>query len=264
LTKEWQMTKLLAMLLLSCGLALGQEQQPQDQPQLKSRTELPKTPEEPVNKQLWIVPAGAKVPVRLRQAISTKHAQPGDTVYGQTAFPVLADQNVAIPDGTYVQGVIDSVRRAGHVKGTAELQFHITTLIYPNGYTLDMAAAVDQVPGDSSSHMKEPGVVQHDSEKGADAERIARGAAEGAGIGGMAGAVSGSLKGVGIGGLAGIAAGALVGVLARGSDVRFETGTVVDVVLNHAIGIDQERVLRGATLPASSSPQTTTPPATSP
>jgi hypothetical protein len=42
----------------------------------------------------------------------------------------------------------------------------------------------------------------------------------------------------------------MIAVMARGSDVRFEPGTVVDVVLNRAIGIDPQKVMRPSGLPA--------------
>lgn len=227
-------------------------QAPTDRPQLKSRTEVPQ-PEstEPNHAPVLVVPAGTKIPVQLRQGISTKNAQPGDAIYGQTNFPIVVNNQVAIPGGTYVQGVVDNVKRAGRIKGKAELGFHITSLVFPSGYTLSMAAAIDQVPGSETSQMKEPGTVQHDAEKGKDLERIGRNAAEAGAIGSMAGAAaSPSFRGYGVGGLTGVAAGTLIGILARGSDVHFEPGTVVDVVLNHAIGIDPEKAFRLAGTPA--------------
>ncbi len=247
----------ISVVLLAAASALAQ-QQATEVPQLKSRTDLPATSpaaapataSEPAPKQPWIVPAGSKIPVQLKQAISTKNAHPGDPIYGQTTFPVIVNGQIMIPGGTFVQGVVDSVKRAGRIKGTAELQFHLTNLLYPNGYILDMAAAVEQVPGDESSHMKEPGTLKHDSEKGKDLERVGRNAAEGAAIGGTAGAVSGTTRGFGIGGLSGIAAGTLIGILARGSDLRFEAGTVVDVALNHAVALDPERIVRPSSIPA--------------
>lgn len=243
----------MAVVVLAAVSALAQ-QPAGDIPQLTSRTDVPPAATAPVPEQAakgpWIVPAGSKIPIQLKQAISTKNAHPGDPVYGQTTFPVMVNGQVMIPGGTFVQGVVDSVKRAGRIKGTAELQFHLTSLLYPNGYVLDMAAAVDQVPGDESSHMKEPGTLTHDSEKGKDVERIGRGAAQGAAIGGVAGAVSGNTRGVGIGGLSGIAAGSLIAILARGSDLRFEAGTVVDVSLNHAIALDPERIMRPSAIPA--------------
>jgi type IV secretion system protein VirB10 len=172
------MRKVLAFFVLAAATALVQQspaQLPNSQPELKKRTDVPSSPqsqsEEP-HKPMWIVPAGTRVPVQLRQAVSTKNAQPGDPIYGQTTFPVIMNEQVMIPGGTYVQGVVDKVKRAGRIKGTAELQFHLTTLVYPNGYTLNVAAAIDQVPGDENSRIKEPGTVKHDSEKGKDLERV--------------------------------------------------------------------------------------------
>lgn len=188
---------------------------------------------------MWIVPAGTKIPIQLRQPISTKTAKPGDTVYAQTSFPVASGGNMVIPAGTWVQGTVDSVKRAGRLKGTAELQFHLTTLIYNSGYTLDIGAAIDHVPGGDDVRMKEPGVVKHDAEKGKDLGRVGEGAARGGQIGSLAGvAARRSIGGLAAGGLTGVAAGTLIALLARGSDVRFETGAPVEIVLGHAMAID--------------------------
>jgi hypothetical protein len=217
--------------------------------QLKTRTELPATeprPEQPDQKQ-WIVPAGTRIPIQLRQPISTKGAQPSDPIYAQTSFPVVINGAMVIPAGTWVQGVVDSVKRGGRIKGTAELQFHLTSLIYANGYTVDIAAAIDRVPGDANSHMKEPGTIAHDSEKGKDLERVGDAASKGGQIGALAGAAaSPSIRGFGVGGLSGIAAGTLIALLARGTDVRFDTGTAVEISLNHAMAIEPDKALSPA------------------
>ncbi len=247
---------LIAAALLAAAPAVCQ--QAPEEPRLKSRTEVVAQPPASAPQQnpngIWIVPAGTKIPIQLRQAVSTKNAQSGDPIYAQTTFPIVIDNIIMIPAGTYVKGVIDSSKRAGRIKGSAELRFHLTTLIFPNGYTLDLAAAIDQVPGNTESRMKEPGTVKHDSEKGADLKRIGEGAATGAQIGGMAGAASGSVRGIGVGGLSGIAAGALIAMLARGSDVRFDIGSGVEVSLNQAIGIEAEKVARAGMMPASTAP----------
>ncbi len=242
------MRSVLALILLaaSCGAQQAPEQAPPPEHRLKTRTEVT-APETPPAKEtagkLWIVPAGTKLPIQLRQPVSTKGAKAGDAIYAQTSFPIVVNGNIVVPAGTWAQGVVDNVKRAGRLKRTAELQFHLTTLIYPNGYTLDIAAAVDQVPGDASTHMKEPGTVTHDSEKGKDLERVGDAAAKGAQIGAIAGtAASPSLRGFGVGGLSGIAAGTLIALLARGSDIRFETGTAIEIALERAMAIDPERV----------------------
>jgi hypothetical protein len=192
-------------------------QPPTEQPKLKQRTELPGNPRSPDQQHerpngLWIVPAGTKIPIQLWQAV-TKNAQSGDPIYAQTTFPIVADDVIMIPAGTYVKGVVDTSKRAGRIKGRAELRFHLTSLIYANGYTLELAAATDQVPGGSDSHMREPGTITRDSEKGADVKRIGEAAATGGQIGGIAGAAGGNVRGFGVGGLSGIAAGTLIALL---------------------------------------------------
>ncbi len=239
------MQKLLSCLsITACIMA----QQPSgDAPQLKTRSETmtPKTPIDP--SVLCVVAAGTKIPIQLRQPVSTKNAQPGDAIYAQTAFPIIVNGLIAIPAGTWVQGVVDNVKRAGRIKGTAELGFHLTTFIYPNGYAVDIAAAIDQVPGDATSSVREPGTIKHDSEKGKDLERIGQGASTGGQIGAITGvAANPTLRSVGVGGLTGIAAGTLIALLARGSDVRFETGTAVEISLSKAMAIDRQLALRPA------------------
>lgn len=233
-------TRLLVAILLA---ASTQAQQPTG---LKSRTDLPQATTPAAHHDpgdLWIVPAGTRIPIQLRQPVSTKSAQQGDPIYAQTAFPIVIQSTMVIPAGTWVQGTVDSVKRAGRIKGVASLQFHLTEFIYANGYTVDIAAAIARVPGDNGSTMKEPGIIQHDPEKGKDLERVGEAASKGGQIGALAGAAaSPSIRGFGVGGLAGVAAGTLIAILARGTDVRFDTGTSVEIALNQAMAIEPEQV----------------------
>lgn len=125
------------VLLLFSLPAICQEvpgQPPAGQPTLRQRTELPgnaRTPDQPQANAggLWIVPAGTKIPIQLRQAVSTKNVQPGDPIYAQTTFPIVVDGVIMISAGTYAKGVLDASKRAGRIKGRAELQFHLTSFI---------------------------------------------------------------------------------------------------------------------------------------
>ncbi|HET7205888.1 MAG TPA: hypothetical protein VFI95_04835, partial [Terriglobales bacterium] len=63
------------------------------------------------------IPAGTRVPVSLRQPISTKTAREGDAVYANTSFPFVLNERVLVPAGTYVQGRISSVKRGGRIHG---------------------------------------------------------------------------------------------------------------------------------------------------
>src|SRR5256712_12785189 len=67
------------------------------------------------------IPAGTKVPLVLKQALSTKNARDGDPVYAQTTFPVVMNDRVAIPAGTYVPGKISNVTPRRKPQGTAAL-----------------------------------------------------------------------------------------------------------------------------------------------
>jgi hypothetical protein len=185
------------------------------------------------------LPAGTKVPLALNSPISTKTARPGDPVYAHTTFPVVLNQHVAIPAGTYVQGIVTSIKRAGRVKGRAEVLMHFTSLVYPNGYTVALPGSVDNVPGAEHQRTKgQEGTIQQDSEKGKDAATVAGTAATGAGIG----AITAGGKGAGIGAGMGGAAGLAIAMLTRGSDVRLETGTSIDMIFQRAIILDEARI----------------------
>jgi len=84
------------------------------------------------------VPAGTKIPLRLTSPLGTKTAQAGDAVHAEAAFPVTAGNTVAIPPGTYVEGVIDEVTPRGRHAGFA---MHFTRMVYSNGYTVALSAA---------------------------------------------------------------------------------------------------------------------------
>jgi type IV secretion system protein VirB10 len=178
------------------------------------------------------VPAGTKVPLTLESPISTKSAHPGDGVYLRTSFPVTVDNTMVIPVGTYVQGVITSVKRPGKVSGRAEILFRFTTLIYPDGYTVSIPGSLNDVPGAENSHVKDKeGTVQADSTKGRDVATIAGPAATGA----LTGAIVDGGRGAGIGGGIGAAIGIGTVLLTRGNDVRIEQGSTVEMVLQRPL-----------------------------
>src|ERR1700730_16056540 len=93
-------------------------------------------------KPMLTIPAGTRIPLSLKQAISTKTAKDGDPVYAETAFPFVLNERVVVPAGTYIQGKIERTQRGGHVKGRAEVLIHFTSMIYPNGYTVMLGGSV--------------------------------------------------------------------------------------------------------------------------
>jgi len=184
--------------------------------------------------------------------ISTKSARPGDGVYLRTTFPVVMNDVIVIPPGTYVQGEITEVERHIRVKGRAQLRFRFTTFIFPNGYTVSMPGAVNNVPGMEQATMKDKeGTVRANGDKGKQAATVGGVAATGAVIG----AASDGLKGAGIGGGMGAVAGLAVAMLTHGPDVRLESGTAVEMVLERSLALDRARLEGTSTRAERSFPQ---------
>ncbi|HEY1526863.1 MAG TPA: hypothetical protein VGH51_11545 [Candidatus Angelobacter sp.] len=190
---------------------------------------------EPAVKQIT-VPAGTQVLLHLQSPIDTKSAKVGDGVYCQTSFPVTQDNIAVIPAGTYVKGKIAEVKRAGRIKGRAQILFHFNTLIFPNGYTIDLPGALENAPGSRNSAVADKeGTVKADGQKGKDAGTVAKTGATGAVVGAVA---TGSGRGAGIGGLAGAAVGLGQVLFTRGQDVRIDQGTALEMVLQRPLTVD--------------------------
>jgi hypothetical protein len=189
--------------------------------------------------QTVTVPAGTKLLMQLRSGVNTKTAKPGDGVYLETNFPVSIENVMAIPPGTYVQGVIDNVKRSGRIKGRAEVLFHFTTLIFPSGYTISVPGSVNDVPGaDNGRVVNKEGSVQADGTKSKDAGTIAGPAAEGAMIGALARGGKGALIGSGIGGAVGLAE----VLFTRGNEINYPAGTAVEMVLQRPLTLQQKKI----------------------
>jgi len=185
------------------------------------------------------IPAGTKVPLSLKQAISTKNAKEGDPVYCETTFPFVVEDKIVIPAGTYIQGKITRIQRGGRVKGRAEMLMHFTSMIYPSGYTVILPGSVDNMPGADKTSMKDAeGTVRQDSDKGKDLATIASTASTGAVIGGLSGGGKGAGIGAGIGGAAGLA----IAMLSRGADVKMEPGTSIEMIIQREVTVDANRI----------------------
>src|SRR5262247_715463 len=87
------------------------------------------------------VPAGTRLAVVLENGISTHSAKAGDSLYFHTAFPVTQNNQVVIPVGSYVRGSLLESKRPGRIKGRGEFRMRLDSLIFPNGYTVNLLAA---------------------------------------------------------------------------------------------------------------------------
>jgi type IV secretion system protein VirB10 len=194
----------------------------------------------------YTVPAGTKFLLQLRSSINTKSAKPGDGVYLASTFPVVVGNRVMIPVGVYVQGVVDRVERAGHVKGRAQLDMHFTSIIFPNNTVVQIPGVVDSLPGAKNQTVKgdDEGTIQQDGDKTRNAGEVAKIAVPtGATVGSIAGLGSGHPLAGGLAGVgAGLAAAGIVSLFTRGADVSIDSGTQVEMVLQRPLILEEENL----------------------
>jgi hypothetical protein len=194
------------------------------------------------------IPVGTKVPLELKHAISTHGSRTGDAVYAETTFPVVANDRVLIPAGTYVQGRISQIQRGGRVKGRAQVLMHFTSLIYPSGYTVLLPGAVENAPGADKTGVKDQeGTLQKDGQTGSKAGTVATAAGTGAVVGGLSRGGEGALIGAGVGGAVGTA----IAMLTRGDDVKLDAGSTIEMVVQRDIPLDASRVPNVTKTPSS-------------
>lgn len=192
----------------------------------------------------WVIPAGSKIALTLSQAISTKNAREGDAVYAVTAYPFAVGNRILVPAGTYIQGKVSRVQRAGIVKGRAEILMHFTSMIYPSGYTVMLPGSVENMPGSDNTTVKDKeGTVQRDKTTRKRVEDAAKAGQHGAIVGGAVGGLAaGNLNGLRVGGVAGAVVGIAWVLLKRGPDVKLDAGTSIEMQVERPITIDAGRV----------------------
>jgi hypothetical protein len=205
----------------------------------------PQPAEQPaVEKKTYTVPAGTKVLLQLRSAVNTKSAKPGDGVYLASTFPVVVGSRVMIPAGVYVQGTVDRVARAGHVKGRAQLDLHFTSIIFPNGSVVEIPGLVNGLPGANKQKVNEEGTIEQSADKTRNMGEVAKVSVPAGGtVGSIAGLGSGHPLAGGIAGIAGgLGAAALVSLFTRGADVNIPEGTQVEMVLQRPLILEDSNL----------------------
>jgi hypothetical protein len=153
------------------------------------------------------IPAGQEIDVRIERELSSDTAQVEDRFNATTVVDLYQGNDVLIPAGSQLRGVISSVDKASRTdrKGSLTVAFDQVTI---RGRSYPIRATVSQA-------------LESEGIKG-EAGRIGAGAGVGAIIGGILGGAKGALLGVLIGGGGTIAA-------TEGQDVKLPAGTVLRV-----------------------------------
>jgi hypothetical protein len=99
-----------------------------------------------------MVPAGTKLPLGLLRPLRVKA---GRDVYLQITFPVTVGNQMLIPPGAYLQGVIEKIVK----KDRRSLEFTITStnLIFSNGYAVPISGTVTVGTTNAALTLPQPG-----------------------------------------------------------------------------------------------------------
>src|SRR5580700_6130762 len=183
------------------------------------------------------IPQGAHVLLRMENSVNTRTAQDGDYVYLRTAIPIAVAGEIAVPAGSYVQGVVTEAKRSGRVKGRAQLAIRLETLTLGSGKVYKFSPHLSAVDSGDNGQKVVGGenTVEQAPGKGQDGERIAILAGSGAGIGGLA---DRGWKGAGIGAGVGSAVGLATVMLTRGKEVELRQGSTLDVVFDRPVSLE--------------------------
>jgi hypothetical protein len=153
------------------------------------------------------IPAGQEIDVRIERELSSETAQVEDRFTATTMVDLYQGNDVLIPAGSTMRGVISSVSKATRTdrKGSLTVAFDQVTVRgrgYPIRATVTQALESEGIKGEAA--------------------KIGAGAGVGAIIGGILGGAKGALLGVLIGGGGTIAA-------TEGTNVKLPAGTVLRV-----------------------------------
>ncbi len=162
------------------------------------------------------LPLDTTLRIELLTTLSTDATQRGDRFEARVIEP-------AQYEGARVTGRVKNVKRAGKVRGSAEMQLDFEQISLPDGRFTNLNAQVIEVVGQSTGNVgevDEEGGVRGQSTTKDDVTKVGAGA----GIGAIIGAIAGGGKGAGIGAIIGGSIGAGGAISSRGKDVRLERG----------------------------------------
>ena len=173
-------------------------------------------------RQLVMVPAGTRIPIRLQQGISTEKNNAGDTFAATLDAPLTVDGKTLAPAGTRVEGLLTNVVDSGRVEGRASLTMILRHMT---------------VGGDDYTLSTQPLTLAARSTKKKDAKIIGGSAAAGAVIGAIAGGGKGAAIGAAVGG--GSGTGYVLGT--KGDPVAYGPETRFTLVLTEAMDLPVQK-----------------------
>jgi hypothetical protein len=99
------------------------------------------------------VPAGANIALVLTHPIQSRYIHHGDDIYAQITSPITVGNEVVVPAGTLVQGIVDKLGRNG---SRGELFLQSMAIDFPDGYVAPVAGPIT-MESDQGYALKDPG-----------------------------------------------------------------------------------------------------------
>jgi len=178
------------------------------------------------------LPPGTIIRVQMDRTISSRTARVGDTFTATVFEPVIVGGQLAIPQGTQVQGRVTAVQPAERRGRSGTIAVEFDRIIFANGVSRDMRASLTSLDAREREQIDSEGRARGGSSTKRNVIFVGGGAGAGAAIGAIAGGGKGAAIGAGIGAAAGI----LGALLSKGQEAQVQSG--------YRFGVELEQPLR--------------------
>ena len=210
------------------------------------------------------IPSGQKFILKLETAVHTRSTRKGDRVEFRTAGDVVVQNQVAIPEGSWVRATVTKAKRAGRLMGRAEVQLRFDEVRLADAPALPLRATIlriglsplDATKGNQPSIKGEAGTAGNIG-------TVARVGVQGA----LIGVLTAGSKGAMYGGAA--AAGITLAsiIFKRGPDLDLPRDTMFEARFDRSVDVPlamAQRAVLASQSQASAEPTAEVPPAEDP
>jgi hypothetical protein len=164
------------------------------------------------------LPANQPILVRMIDGVDSSKNHVGDIFHASLETDLTVDNIIVARKGSDVYGRLETVKEAGHISGSSELQLELTRILI-DGNEFPLVSSDYNLQGKG---------------RGSDsAKKVGGGAVVGAIIGAIAGGGKGAAIGAGVGG----AAGAGVQIVTKGQQVKVPSETLLEFRLQQPVTV---------------------------
>jgi Ca-activated chloride channel family protein len=186
------------------------------------------------------VQSGQKFILQLETDLHTRTTKKGDRVEFSTAADVLVDNQVVIPNKSWVRATVTKAKRAGRLAGRAEIQLRFDEIKLADGTVAPLHASITRVGYDpvSPANGGDPS-LKGESGKGGSVGTVAKAGAQGAIIGVLSAGPRGAIYGSAAG--AAIAAAGII--FRRGPDLDLPRNTMFEAKFDQPLNVSASALL---------------------